>query len=392
MPVALAPSDRKLLLIMGVVLLVLLLGLALLQPEQDQGASIPSSYSADSGGAKAAYLLLQQAGYRVERWEDPPRQLPADPAGAVLILADPRWPTDPEDKMALQRFLVKGGHVLATGMSAASLLPEGHTQMSDPTKAGWGRYQPAIPSALTRAGEITMAPWVHWDKSSFAYVAHYARGEEAVVVSYPVGKGEVIWWAAPTPLTNAGIRESGNMELFLNSVGDASRARIYWDEYFHGSRPGPWSHVWDTPLRWVLAQLGLFFLAVMLTFSRRSGPVRPLVQPSRLSPLEFVETLGSLYRSAHAAQVAVEVSYQRFQYLLGKRLGMSGHPSAAEMARAVQQRLRYDRQDFAGTLTRCELAIGDPYLREKEAVELVQALNDFCRDLQLIPRAVQEKN
>jgi len=391
MPVVLASADRKLLLILGVVVLVLLLALAMLQPQQDNGVSIPSSYSAESGGAKAAYLLLKTAGYRVERWEDPPRQLP-DPAGAVLILADPRWQRDPEDKMALQRFLAKGGRVLATGMGAASLLPEGHTQMSDPTKAGWGKYQPAIPSALTRAGEITMAPWVHWDNGSFAHVVHYARGEDAVVVSYRVGKGDVIWWAASTPLTNAGIREAGNMEFFLNSVGDPTQRRIYWDEYFHGARPGPWSYASDTPLRWALVQLGIFFLAVMLTFSRRSGPVRPLVQPSRLSPLEFVETLGGLYHSAHAAQVAVEVSYQRFQYLLGKRLGMPAHPSAADMARAVEHRPRYDRQDFAATLARCETAIGDPDLREKEAVQLVQALNDFCRDLQLTPRAVQEKN
>ena len=34
---------------------------------------------------------------------------------------------------------------------------------------------------------------------------------------------------------------------------------------------------------------------------------------------------------------------------------------------------------------------GDPGLREKEAVKLVQALNDYSRDLELIPRA-QEKN
>jgi hypothetical protein len=222
-------------------------------------------------------------------------------------------------------------------------------------------------------------------------VVHYARGEDALVISYKFGAGEVIWWAAPTPLTNAGVRESGNMALFLNSVGDPSRTRIYWDEYFHGARPGPWSEVSDTPLRWVIAQVGLFLFAVLFTFSRRSGPVRPLIEPSRLSPLEFVETLGGLYQGAHATQVALEVSYQRFQYLLAKRLGLQGHPSAEELAHAVSQRLRYDRRDFATTLVRCENAVSDPGLSEKEAVALVQALNDYSRDLELIPHS-QEKN
>ena len=218
-------------------------------------------------------------------------------------------------------------------------------------------------------------------------MTHYARGENAVVISYKSGAGEVIWWAAATPLTNAGVREAGNMELLLNSVGDPG-TRVLWDEYFHGSRPGLWADVSDTPLPWAVAQAGVFLLAVLFTFSRRSGPLRPLIEPSRLSPLEFVETLGGLYQSAHANQVALEVSYQRFQYLLKKRLGLPGQP-AAEMAQAVNLRLRYDRPNFTTTLARCEHAVGDPSLQEKEAIELVQALNDYSRDLQLIP---QEKN
>jgi len=390
MPLKLAATDRKLLLIFGAVVAVLLVAAALLQPAQEETV-VPSSYSAASGGAKAAYLLLKESGYRVERWEKPPRDLPKDDSDALLILADPRWEMDREHKLAVQRFLAKGGRVLATGSSGANLLPEGHSQSSDPLKAGWQTFQPAIPSALTRGGEIKLNTWTRWGMGNFAHVVHYARDEDAVVISYKFSAGEVIWWASATPLTNAGIREAGNMALFLNAVGDPSRTRIFWDEYFHGARPGPWSEVSDTPLRWAIVQAGVLLLAVLFTFSRRSGPVRPLVEPSRLSPLEFVETLGGLYQSAQATQVALEVSYQRFQYLLSKRLGLPGLPSAAQMAHAASQRLRYDRQNFAATLARCESAVGDPGLREKEAVTLVQALNDYTRDLQLIPRA-QEKN
>jgi len=390
MPVKLAAADRKLLIIFGAVVTVLLVAVAALQPSQE-GTVVPSSYSAASGGAKAAYLLLKESGYRVERWEKPPRDLPKDDSGALLILAEPRWEMDREHTLAVQRFLAKGGRVLATGLGGANLLPEGHGQSIDPLKGGWQSFAPAIPSALTRGGEIKLNTWTRWAPGSFAHVVHYARDEDAAVISYRFADGEVIWWAAATPLTNAGIKESGNMALFLNSVGDPSRTHILWDEYFHGARPGPWSEVSDTPLRWVIAQAGLFLFAVLFTFSRRSGPVRPLIEPSRLSPLEFVETLGGLYQGAHATQVALEVSYQRFQYLLAKRLGLQGQPTAAEMAYAAKQRLRYDRKDFAPTLARCENAVGDPGLREKEALGMVQALNDYSRDLELIPRA-QEKN
>lgn len=390
MPLKLAAADRKLLLIFGAVVTVLLVALALLSPAQEQRSPVPSSYSADSNGAKAAYLLLKESGYRVERWEKPPRQLPQG-SGALLILAEPIWVMDSEGKLALQRFVAAGGRVLATGTRGAMLLPENRLRRLDPLKGGWLTVKPSIPSALTRGGDIKLNTWAGWGMENFAHVAHYARDEDAFVISYKFGAGEVIWWAASTPLTNAGVREAANMELLLNSVGDPGRTRVFWDEYFHGSRPGLWADVSDTPLRWAIAQAGLLLLAVLFTFSRRSGPVRPLVETSRLSPLEFVETLGGLYQSAQANQVALEVAYQRIQYLLKKRLGLAGQPGADEMARAVSQRLRYDRPNFAATLARCEHAVGDPALREKEAVELVQALNDYSRDLELIPRA-QEKN
>ena len=209
MPVKLAAADRKLLLIFGAVVTVLLVAVALLQPAQEEQAVVPSSYSAASAGAKAAYLLLKESGYRVERWEKPPRDLPKDGPGALLILAEPKWNVDREHKMAVQRFLATGGRVLATGISGANLLPEGKTQPFDPMKGGWQTFQPAIPSALTRGGEIKLNTWTRWGKRSFAHVVHYARGEDTVVISYKFGAGEVIWWAAATPLTNAGVRETG---------------------------------------------------------------------------------------------------------------------------------------------------------------------------------------
>ena len=69
MPAALASGDRKILLIAGAVLFVLTLGLAFLgRDPAGQGMQIPSTYSAQPGGARAAYLLLQELHYKVSRW------------------------------------------------------------------------------------------------------------------------------------------------------------------------------------------------------------------------------------------------------------------------------------------------------------------------------------
>ena len=86
--------------------------------------------------------------------------------------------------------------------------------------------------------------------------------------------------------------------------------------------------------------MGIGLLAIFFTYSRRSGPVRPLVPQPRLSPLEFVDSLGGLYQRAHAASAAVGVAYQRFRYLLIKRVGLGSNASTKELNQALQQYTR----------------------------------------------------
>src|SRR5467141_1142634 len=116
MPASIDPADRKLLLIGGAILLVLTAGLAFVGADsQEEGMSIPSTYSSGSGGARAAYLLLQDLHYNVARWERSPAELLSDPQGAVLILADPLDSPTKEEREALRDFVEEGGQVLFTG-------------------------------------------------------------------------------------------------------------------------------------------------------------------------------------------------------------------------------------------------------------------------------------
>ena len=107
-----------------------------------------------------------------------------------------------------------------------------------------------------------------WQMAHFGHLAIYTEGVNSVVVSYSYGKGQVIWWAAATPLSNAGIRQTGNLNLFLNSVGPPGERRVLWDEYFHGRRGSLWTYFAGTPISWGMAQLGLFAVALLLTFAR----------------------------------------------------------------------------------------------------------------------------
>ncbi len=200
----------------------------------------------------------------------------------------------------------------------------------------------------------------------------------------------MIWWASSTPLTNAAISKSGNLALLLNSLGQPNDVHVYWDEYFHGDQQSFSGYFHQMPLLFGFLQCVLVFLALIFTFSRRNGPIHGLAQPARLSPLEFVYTLGKLYRRAKATHATLEVPYARFRMLATRQLGISPDISAAELARAVKNRMRYKDDDLNDLLQQIEAALRNPELSEAWALELAQRLSRYTQNLKSIPFGKQE--
>lgn len=420
MPKGLDSADRKLLIGAGVLLVVLVVVSVLVSPQQNTEASIfPSSYSTDWGGAKAAFLLLQDLGYRVQRWERSPTEITGDLENTVLVLANPTEVPSDEERSAVSLFVQRGGRILATGSRAGWILPlETPWQLPKPkendsdTDSDHGsdsqqgvpifderydfenltHFSPVAPSPLIRnAPEITMAAPAYWRPNVPSQVVVYGNDNVAAVVTYRFGRGEVVWWAAPTPLTNGAIRDASNLSLFLNSAAPSPHVRILWDEYFHGTHGSLWTYFKRSPLSWSLVQFGLVFLAMLATYSRRLGPIRSPAKVSRLSPLEFVDTLGDLYYTAHANSAAIQVAQQRLRFVLARQLGLAVNIPSAEMARSASQQFSWDEADLRVTLTAAENATHDSSLGPEDSLALVQKLFDYTARLESNRRGSEGK-
>jgi len=393
-PAFLDPGDRRILIGAAIIMVVLLaLTYAFAPVQRQQSLGYPSSYSADWGGAKAAFLLLQKSGYRLERWEKSPEELPVDSRNSVLILAEPFQGASSDERMAIRRFVTAGGRVLALGGSGGNIMPDGSATLIPDWNIQPKPFSALLPSALTRnAPEITMVAPDLWTSHEPSQLAVYGAPDKPVVVSYPVGRGEVIWWASPSPLTNGSIRDKGNLALFLNSVGSPLSTRVFWDEYFHGARGSLFSYLAETPLPWAGLQIAIAFAAIMFTFSRRSSPIYVPAVESRLSPIEFVETLGDLYKSAGAAPAAVGVSYRRLQSALSRRLGMLSKAKLPELCHAAASRFGWPESALLDTLSRSERAMRAITLDPKEALELVRQLHEYSVRLDSGGNTEQEKH
>lgn len=396
MPLGIGSSDRNLLLIVGgIFVLMLAIGAFLSPAPEELNSPIPSTYSGQPDGAEAAYLLLSRLHYPVRRWEDPPSELPEDSENVLLILAEPTEQPTKKEQDELERFVQDGGHVLFTGPGIGLFFPKGETTQPrfNPPAAV---FSPAIPSFYARgAQKITLRPKARWENLSGTKFPLYGEPDLPVVIAWKFGDGEILWWADSMPLNNSGIARDDNLTFFLNTVSNPEFGqpyKVYWDEYFHGERNSLWSYVEKTSLRWGVVQLGLLGIAIAFTFSRRSGPIFQPRRVSRLSPLEFVDTLGGLYERAGAASSTVSIERMRLRSLLARQLALPSDITDVDLAREAETRLAWRDSGLAELLTRASAASRAEKLRPSEGLELVQDMERFAEKLEVRRSSSQEKN
>jgi hypothetical protein len=388
MPSALISGDRKIVLVAGAILLALVVATAALAPSSndEEGEGVPSTYSTAKNGAQAAYLLLGKLGYRSERWEKPPTELPSDAEGKILIFADPANVPTMTERQALLQFAGSGGWIIYAGDSPFPFLETGGVTPPTLTQPSFfpEKFPAVAPSPFTRsAPEITMFASNRWIASDGTQVPLYGEPEEPVVVTWRLGHGRIFWWAAPTPVTNVGISRAGNLGFLLDCIAAirpgaaADRTTVLWDEYFHGYQGSMWNYFEETPVRWAILQLALVAGFVFLTFGRRSGPLYVPITASRLSPLEFVDTMGDLYARAKAGPAAVRVAYQRFRGQLTRRLVLAPSVSNMQLDAAVRERLGWKQPGLFDALQRAEKAAQSNELSSAGALSIVQALEHY---------------
>jgi hypothetical protein len=376
-------DDLSLLIIAGSILLIATIAGAVAAPVTGGGSSVRSStYSTESKGAKAAYLLLQDLGYEEDRSISSPIDLPEDSRGTVLIIADPENSPTIEEKLAIKDFVSHGGCVVATGDEAASFL-DLKTASFEPLTNETTEFSPKQAGPLSRAAnKVSFDSGVRYTGGNPENLVYFGDIEGGVVVRSRLGKGSFIWWADGFPLSNYGISKDSNLALLLNSIGKPGDVKVLWDEYYHGERGGLWGYLAKTPLPWALLQAGVLALAIVLTYSRRSGPIVKPTVPSRLSPIEFVETVGDLYARKRAAAPALDMAVHRFRGLLARSLGFSSEAHLEELQPRIAD-LGSEGAGLSALLAKCDLAINSGLNNEEETLKLFQELHRYTLRLRL---------
>jgi hypothetical protein len=337
-------SDRKIVLWMGAVILLLIIVVSVLAPKTADDDASPTTYNTGPLGAKAAFLMLEAIGRTTSRWQRPIGDLSrVDASHTTLVLAAPLYsPTDQEAiATGLKSFLERGGRVLTTGPTGALLLPGGKVEAPATFMTEECHTNPGD-GPLAAAGHVTMVDQGTWAGKAKVEIAHRC-GPDAVVVRMPVGRGEAVWWSSAVPLTNAELKTDANLRLLLLSLG--SDRTVLWDESLHETVPGLLDAARGLPIWWVLAQVALLAVLLVLSFSRRNGPLRAPVMLPRSSPVEFASSMGDLYEKARATTAATDAARRRLLRAIVRDAGVPQaivEDGSQAVVRALKERLGGD--------------------------------------------------
>jgi hypothetical protein len=320
--------------------------------------------------------MLQAIGRKTSRWEHPLAELNvADASHTTLVLAEPLYSPLDRDRIAtaVERFIRQGGHVLATGPTGALLLPNGSVKPPTVMLTALCHTKPGDGS-LAAAGSVTMIDTGAWAGKGKAEVGQRC-GDDAVVVRMQMGRGEAVWWSSATALSNDELRTSADLRLLLLSVGQDRS--VVWDESLHATVPGVWSKASNLPLWWLIGQVTLVMVLLVLSFSRRNGPVRSPVMVPRSSPVEFAISMGDLYAKARATSAVTEAARRR---LVRAMIREAGVPKGAiesgtqAVVNALRERLGGDWSSVGQHLDRADEAKENPTGRE--ALAIARALSE----------------
>ncbi|MGI6705990.1 MAG: DUF4350 domain-containing protein [Clostridia bacterium] len=281
-------QTRDLLIFVMILLGVTAAGIFALSHFQKETFPPYSTHGTDSHGFKAAYLLLQELGFFVERLTED-GIAPEDGDVLVIVEPDPAMLTRKKEILRLNDWVHRGNHLVLIGNYRryfdVSRYMDPHNRELDALS------NPQRPGDASR---------------------HF--------VDVPYGRGCFRLLDEASPYVNAGMKERGNATRFVQALWDYRSRRILFYEYGSaekrteggGRSPGSVFSLLGPSGQLILLQMAMGLVLFALVKGKRFGLPRSYRQEFAGNEEESVLAVGRLMGQVALKEDALRLYYEEF--------------------------------------------------------------------------------
>jgi hypothetical protein len=277
--------------------LLLIVAIAMLSPKPMNDAILrrPSTFFTDPGGARAVYLVLQRVLPSAGQWRLPLKELkkPSGKAIGSLIVMRPE-PLGQSEATALDEWISSGGQLILASNSDWVI----QASARNPVKNFLGRHD--ISTSVS------------------------GRSVEGAVIK-SVGRGRIIYVPDDYAFSNSNLGKTDNAVWLAERCSEWGGGALF-DEYHLGftEQRGLISLLAlfvVTPWGLVCAQLSLAGLIYIFGCKRRFGQPLQELPVERTNPIETVQALAGLFKTARARALAARSMQQHLNAYVSSILG-----------------------------------------------------------------------
>jgi hypothetical protein len=299
-----------------------------------ESSAFPSTYNKKASGISGLSEIVNRLGLKNRLWLLPYRQLGI--AHGTLCIFSPHTSFKDYEVDQILKWVKAGNQLIYTDHFSYSLSRHMLSKLGIHTRDGADLKDKELPQS-TDSG-----PFSHVKAVTVSTDTRLDGGDSVlkddsgnVFTRLPYGKGEIIIGTSPSLCANDRLSDKkqwGNFQFFIN-LCRTQDGEIIFDERCHGFNKASNVLVFlaKNPPGAVFAQLALIFaLAVFGTFHRFGMP-RLILNKRRLSSLDYIGGLSSVYRRARANLLALEIITRSYRTRWCKITGAPSHQTNAEL-------------------------------------------------------------
>jgi hypothetical protein len=356
-----------------------------------ESSAFPSTYNKKASGISGLSEIVKRLGMKNRLWLLPYRQLGI--VHGTLCIFSPHTSFKDYEVDQILKWVKAGNQLIYTDHFNYSLSRHMLNRLGVHTKDGAELKDKELPQtadsgSFSHVKSVTLST----DTRLEGGTAVLKDGSGSLFTRLPYGKGEIIIGTAPSLCANSRLTEKkqwGNFQFFIN-LCRAQDGEVIFDERCHGYNQAANVLVFlaKNPPGAVFAQLVLIFALAVFGTLHRFGMIRLILNKRRLSSLDYITGLSSVYRRARANLLALEIITRSYRIRWCKVTGAPSHQTNTELREKWEElsqgnaRLQIWCQEAASLLSQIETAsekISDSELfgLSGELEKLDKRLNDI---------------